>query len=347
MIEVDFLLVGQGLAGSVLASNILQNNRSLAVVDLGFGESASRQATGLINPITGRRFVKSWKIDEIFPFAQKYYEELEVLLETKFYKRTSLIKVLNNIEQQNDFAVKCLEEEYKNYLAQDIIKFDEQFQNPFACVKIEPVLQIDVNLLLEAFHAYLKKKASFLAENFNHELLQIKDHCFVYKNFQAKHLIFAEGFYIANNPFFNYLPHKFAKGEAVIFKSAQLKLSSVLGSHINICPLGNDLYYAGASYNWSDNSLESTEEKKAWLIEKLDESIKCTYEVLAFKVGVRPTVIDRRPLIGAHPQHPNMFVFNGMGTKGLSLAPYFGKELIDHILRGNAIDPEVSINRFL
>ncbi|MGZ3929944.1 MAG: FAD-dependent oxidoreductase, partial [Bacteroidia bacterium] len=70
------------------------------------------------------------------------------------------------------------------------------------------------------------------------------------------------------------------------------------------------------------------------------------YEVKDHRAGVRPSVIDRRPVIGAHPQHRNMYVFNGMGTKGVMLAPYFAEQLIRHIYQGTSLIAEVKSSRF-
>ncbi|HBA65740.1 MAG TPA: FAD-dependent oxidoreductase, partial [Methylococcaceae bacterium] len=56
--DIDFLIVGQGLAGSLLAFELIQRNAQVMVVDDG-RENASEVAAGLINPVTGIRLVKS------------------------------------------------------------------------------------------------------------------------------------------------------------------------------------------------------------------------------------------------------------------------------------------------
>lgn len=346
MKKFDFLIVGKGLAGSVLASYLLKEKQSIAIIDLSNGASSSQQAAGLINPITGRRFVKSWKIEDLLPNALDFYSKLEQELNTSFLKETSVYKVLVNREQQNDFASKCNDPIYHHFLNSELKQLTEEIPNPYSCVQIQPVLQIDVQNFINSLKSYLSKNSYLVQDEFLHQKLTPKDGFFIYEDIQAKHIIFCEGNYISSNPYFNYLPNRFAKGEALIIKSPALKMNAILSSHINICPLGNDKYYVGASYNWDDKTLEPTAEKRAFLIERLESSINCTYEILEQIAGIRPTVLDRRPLLGEHPKFKGMYVFNGMGTKGLSLAPYFGKQLIDSILNHQNIDPEVDINRF-
>lgn len=346
MKKFDFLIVGKGLAGSVLASYLLQEKQSLAIIDLSNGASSSQQAAGLINPITGRRFVKSWKIEDLLPNALNYYLKLEEQLNTSFLKETSVFKVLLNREQQNDFASKCTDPIYHHFLNSDLQQLKEEISNPYSCVEIKPVLQIDVQTFINSLSSYLNENSYLNQEEFIHEELLINEEFFQYHELQAKYIIFCEGNYVSNNAYFNYLPNRFAKGEALIINAPKLNLKSILSSHINICPIGNDKYYVGATYNWDDRSLEPTTEKRAFLIDRLDSSINCSYEILDHIAGIRPTVLDRRPLLGEHPKHKGMYIFNGMGTKGLSLAPYFGKQLIDSILYNTEIDPEVDINRF-
>ncbi|MCB9255767.1 MAG: FAD-binding oxidoreductase [Chitinophagales bacterium] len=346
MQEFDFLIVGKGLAGSILAFHLIQEKQNVAIIDSLDGRSSSQQAAGLVNPITGRRFVKSWKIEELFPSALSFYSNLERELNTSFLKETSVLKVLLNREQQNDFASKCTDPIYTPYMNSELIRLDKEIPNPFACVEIKPVLQIEVQNLIRALKTYLNKACSLYQMEFIHENLSIQNKSFQYDQIKSKRIIFCEGNYVSSNLFFNYLPNRFAKGEALIIKAPELKLNLVLSSHINICPLGKDKYYVGATYNWDDRSLKPSEEKKAFLIERLESSINCTYEILEQIAGIRPTVLDRRPLLGEHPKHQGMYIFNGMGTKGLSLAPYFSKQLVDCILHQGAIEPEVNINRF-
>lgn len=345
MQEVDFIIVGQGLVGSILSHQLLQNNQKIHIIDSGSGKNSSRQATGLINPITGRRFVKSWLTDELMTFAQTYYPMLEKELNASFYQETEVIKVLQSIEQQNDFSLRLNDENYAKYLDSKIRKFDEQFHNYHSCAIIKPALQIDVNTLQEVFLAFFRAKQIINESTFDFSDLEIHSNSYQYKNIKAKNIVFAEGFLMRNNPFFNYLPIQFAKGEVLLIESEALQLNAVLNSVANINPIGNNQYYVGATYDWNDDTLKTTSAKYDYLIKALKETITVNFKVIEHKVGMRPTTKDRRPFIGEHPKHKNMYVFNGMGTKGLSLTPYFAHQLVQYIFDGEKLHPEVDIKR--
>jgi len=345
MQEVDFLIVGQGLAGSVLSHHLLQNNQKVFIVDKGSGANSSRQATGLINPITGRRFVKSWLTDELMAYAQIYYPALQQELNASFYQETEIIKVLQSIEQQNDFSLRLSDENYSKYLNPTIKKLDKQFYNPFSCAFIKPALQIDVNALQEAFLQFFRQQEMIMEESFDFDALKIENKQYYYQNIKAKNIVFAEGYLLRNNPYFSNLPIQFAKGEVLVIESKDLQVDAVLNSVAHITPLGDNKYYVGATYDWNDDELATTQKKYDYLINALNQTITASYKVIDHKVGLRPTTKDRRPLIGEHAEHKNMFVFNGMGTKGLSLSPYFANQMVNYMLNNGELHPEVDIKR--
>ncbi|MGB0884652.1 MAG: NAD(P)/FAD-dependent oxidoreductase, partial [Flavobacteriales bacterium] len=125
-----------------------------------------------------------------------------------------------------------------------------------------------------------------------------------------------------------------------------LQLNKILKGGIMLRPEGEDRYQVAASFDWEDLTYNKTEKGRQWLLDRLDTMINCPYTVVDHKVGIRPTVKDRRPLLGRHPKHRQMYVFNGMGTRGLMLAPYGISMLLDKIEFGTALDQEWDIKRF-
>lgn len=343
----DFIIVGQGLAGSMMAFRLHEAGYRCLVIDETSGATASRQATGLINPITGRRFVKSWLTDELMAEARVLYEAMERKFGKKLLKNTSIKKIVASVEQLNDLEAKLNEKEYSEYLGEKIEYADpKMLHNPHGTIEIKKVMQVAIVDLQNCIENLLSEEGMLLKSVFDFESLVVKNDGFEYLEFSCNKLIFCEGFNVFNNKFFNYLPNRVSKGEALVIECKELAETQIISGACNITPIGNHVFYAGATYDWSDNTMQATEAKKIELEAKINETIALPFTILQHKVGVRPTVLDRRPLLGEHPLHKNMFIFNGFGTKGLSLCPYFSLQFVNYLLEKETIHPEVDIKRF-
>lgn len=345
MKEIEFLIIGQGLAGSVLAYQLIRQNKKVLIVDETSGATSSRQATGLINPITGRRFVKSWMTEQLMPYAKNFYTSIEKELNASFFKETKQVKILQSVEQQNDFYIRLQDNAYTAYLHKSKENL-RHFNNPIEAIETTPIYQIEINILQDAFLKYFKSKTCIIQEKFDFKNLKPDASNFLYNNINAKHIIFSEGYLIKDNPYFSFIPEHHTKGEALVVENEQLNIDFVLNSYINITPTQNQQYYVGATYDWNDLSENTTTKKRNEMVEKWDKTTSLALNIKEQKVGIRPTTVDRRPLLGCHPKYEKMYVFNGMGTKGLSLAPYFANHLIEHIILNKTLQKEVNIARF-
>ena len=185
----------------------------------------------------------------------------------------------------------------------------------------------------------------FSNEGFHYNEIEFLDNGIQYKDIKAKHIIFAEGFGLHANPYFNDLPLDGTKGELLIIKAPNLDLDVVIKSSVFILPIGNDLYKVGATYDWKDKTNTPTEEGKQELVDKLKEIISCDFEIVEHFGGVRPTVKDRRPLVGTHPEFKQLHVLNGLGTRGVMLGPFLANQLFQHIENKIPLDKEIDIAR--
>ena len=167
-----------------------------------------------------------------------------------------------------------------------------------------------------------------------------------WKNWNAEKIIFCDGLNSMNNPYFKALPFAPNKGEALIVKIKGLAHTNIYKSNITIVPWKDDLFWVGSSFEWQFQDSLPTESFKEKMIIALDAVLKIPYEVVDHLVGIRPANTERRPFVGLHPEFPHLGICNGMGTKGCSLAPYFTKQLIDHIEQGSLIAPEADVKRF-
>lgn len=348
--QYEYIIAGQGIAGTVLALTLIKEGKSVLIIDDPTLSHTSRIASGLYNPIVFKRLVKSWMADELIPFMDMFYTDCEKLLNEKFYYKKEIVKLFSD-QAEKEFWLKKTKEEAGNYLSPKIDTdfFTDTITNPFGAAKVMHAGNLDTALFLKATRCYFRDKNILVEETLDYKLLTQDENQVTYKNYTAQKIIFCEGYKAIHNLFFNWLPFKLTKGELITIKlkgNFCIPTEMVINKGVFILPLGNHTYKVGATYEWTDLTEQPTEDGKKQLIDKLKKIINIPFEVVLHQAGVRPTVNDRRPLIGIHPQHTTFGIFNGMGTKGVMISPYFAKQFVDFLEERLPLHKEVDIARF-
>jgi glycine/D-amino acid oxidase-like deaminating enzyme len=341
----DFIIVGQGIAGSMLVYFLLQQNKKVLVIDKSNPNSSSNIAAGVVNPITGRKMVKSWMIDEFLPFAKSIYKTLEKELNVSFFYEQDIYKIFTSAEDIEIWNRKKCDPEYVNYLGDIISDLGENINTPFGTGIIKQSCWMDVPVFIKAYRNFLRENNMLIEESFETDKLEIRKKIH-YKNFIADKLIFCEGYKAFENPYFNFIEFSLAKGEQFTIYSPELRNNKMLNKNIFILPKKDNFYSVGSTFLWDDLDENVTETGRNEIINKLNRIINCTYEITEEKAGIRPAIVDRRPVLGSHPDFSNLFIFNGLGTKGVTLAPFFAKHLVNHMLFNDLILNEVALLRF-
>ncbi len=353
--KVDFIIVGQGLAGSILAFELMERGKTVQIFDQNgsdTGGGASRIAAGIINPVTGWRIVKTWKIDELLPHAHDTYMRIGAMLGGIFWQPRTIVRTIRNIEEENQWCLRASYSENKSYCKQEVFPhfFPEKLQPFRGFVDVVGAAQVDVPNLMTAFNLFLANKNLISTEKFYFDEIKFADDNRVrYKNFEATKIIFCEGAGAVDNPYFQYLPFVLDKGELLLVKIPDfplLKFQKIFKNKMSIVPLSDDLFWVGATNEWHFENSEPSEHQRVELVSALENMLCVPFEIVGHQAAVRPTVRDRRPLIGLLKMHPQIGIFNGLGTKGTSLAPYFASHFVAHLLDGLALNPEISIERF-
>lgn len=346
MEQVDYIIVGCGLAGIAFCEQLRAHNKSFLVYE-DASQHSSSVAVGLYNPVVLKRFTEAWKAKELLNRALPSYKALEELLKIKLDHKLPVYRKFSSFEEQNQWFSAADKPSLESFLSIHIKKSSNpKIKAPFGFGEVLQTGRIDTAKLVKYYRKFLNDHDLLTQESFNYKTLEINNDLVEYKDFKAKQIVFAEGFGVVNNPYFKELPLNVAKGEIITIKAPELKIDFILKSSVFIVPLGNDLYSVGATYNWEDQTNTITEEGRKELEIKLKTIISCEYEVIDQVAGIRPTVVDRRPLVGVHSKYKNLFVLNGLGTRGVMNAPYVAGQLYSFIENNVPLDKEIDIKRF-
>jgi glycine/D-amino acid oxidase-like deaminating enzyme len=347
LILFDFIIVGQGLAGSVLAISLIKAGFKVCVIDEPKLSLSSKVAAGIWNPVVFKRLTNSWLADELVPELMDFYTWFEQETNSGMIQNRHIIKPFTEEQEKNLWLKKAqTDNEFLDKQTYENLFITTQ-QSITSYSKVLNAGNLDVISFLYCAKNYIEHNGMFIEEQFDFDQLKNADSTIHYQSVSSKNIIFCEGHLITQNPFFNWIPMKPAKGEILTIHCEELLLEKdILNKGIFILPLGNHTYKVGATYEWENLDDTPTEKRKIELQQKLDMVIQTPYAIIKHEAGVRPSVTDRRPVIGCHPELNNYFVFNGFGTKAVMLAPYFAKQFVEHIKHFSPIHPEVDTQRF-
>jgi len=345
--SLDYIIVGQGVAGSCFALKLIQENKSFIIIDQKQNQ-ASRVAVGVFNALVLKRFALIWNAEEQLKWMKIYFEKFENLLQQKLIFNIPTYRILNNNNEISTWKDKAKREELKTFMNEEIVHqpISDAIKTPLGYAEVKQTGRIDLQKCLETFRIYLEKNGQCINEKFEYDELKIDENSVQYKNFNAKNIIFCEGYGIKSNPYFNYLPVIGVKGEVLKIKTEKPIPEGIWKAKNFLLPVEKNICLTASTYDRDDLSQQPTEKGKEILTELLEEIYDGDYEILEHTAGIRPTVIDRRPLLGHHPNHKNAFILNGMGTRGTLLAPQMTEFLFDFIENGIEITKEANIRRF-
>ena len=344
---VDYLIIGQGISGTWLSYYLQKERKSFLVIDNNFPNASSKIAAGIINPITGRRHVEVWRAEEILPFALDAYKQIGNELEITPISQKDIIDFFPNPQMRISFIQRVEEKSEYLHSYPEQNHFNHLFNYEFGCGQIKPVYTVHLETLLPAWRQYLKKKDFLLEEEFDISHLQVSVNKIEYNNITAGKIIFCDGNSCAANPYFTLLPFAPNKGELLIAEIPDLPQTHIYKKGMMLVPLVTPgQWWIGSDYAWEFTNTDPTKEFREKTEQLLKAWLKMPFKILSHLSGVRPATLERRPFVGLHPQHSTIGILNGMGTKGCSLAPFFAKQLADHLCNDKPLNPEADIKRF-
>ncbi|MBT8287252.1 MAG: FAD-binding oxidoreductase [Bacteroidia bacterium] len=342
----DYIIVGCGLAGIAFAEKLRQSNKSFVLFD-DCSQQASMVAGGLYNPVMLKRFTLAWKADVQTEIALPYYQELESRLDVKFDYKMPVRRLLHSTEEQNNWFQATDDPVLKHYMSDELIQYDgSAFDCNHGLGEVYHSGRIDTLKLINKYRKALRAEGRLIDKSFKYEKIEIAGANIKYMEISCHRVVFCDGFGLKRNPYFKSLPLNGTKGELLKIQCPDLKIDYILKSSVFLIPLEGDLYLAGSTYNRYDKTNVPSEKGRDELCRRLNKLLNCDYTIVDHLAGVRPTVSDRRPILGTHNKYKGLCVLNGLGSRGVLIAPFAAGILFDHLENETPLPEEIDISRF-
>ncbi len=341
--KVDYIIVGQGIAGSWLAYEMINRGKEILVINRETEDTSSKKAAGLYNPITGKKMIKTWLADDIFLSLESHYQELEKLLKKKFLYQIPIYRPFNTVGERNEWSVK-IDEGYSNFVQELKSKSIgyQHIQDELGGIMLKKSGYVDLKTLLSAFREYLIDKGVYTSGMFDYKALEFVSDKVRYKEIEAEKAIFCEGVN-QDNPFFKDLPFKPVRGEVIDIECG-LPEDYIINRGVFMIPKGG-YHTIGSTYDHKNLTFEPQPEGISNLKRRLSKLFVGPYRIKNKRAGIRPATFDRKPFIGLHQEKKTLGIFNGFGTKGVSLTPFFAANFVDFLEKKTKIETEADVQR--
>ena len=339
------LIIGGGLAGCSLAWRLIQKGETVRIIDNKKNKSSSI-AAGMINPIVFRRVTKSWRVDAFLPEAVRFYQDLESATQRNFFSQIKIRRFFASDQEKKYWDEKQKTTEYQKYLSPSE-NHKKPYSNPgkkWGSGIVKNAYRVDSVCFMKEIHALLLSRNVMTYESFDQH--QLNPHQLAYKNERYASVVFCCGSDQDRIPYFNRVEIQHTKGQLLTISSLEMTEKETWNHKGFILPTGPNLFKVGATIERGARDTCITKEGKEHLTHVLEGLFSGSYQVSKQVAGLRPTVYDRRPVLGEHPEHKGLYIFNGLGTKGYLMAPLLAHEMMRFILLGEPVHKEVQLMRF-
>lgn len=348
MDTLDYIIVGQGIAGSCLAFELLERGAKIEIFDESWRDAACLVAAGVINPITGKRLVKSWRSGLAHPYAKKFYRALESKLGAEFFHDRKILQLCRSPEERELWTTRAELPDYAEFLGESHpAGFFDALNDSNGSFFIEHSAWVETQQAMEAFKKYFESRGVLVREGFDYAKLDTSGETLSYGGLSARKIVFCEGWRAQKNPYFSWLPYRPAKGEILSICSDAEVPPHIIHRGNWIMKCGDGLFRIGSTWDRERLDSEPTDAARAELLAAAPNMFgkKYAFDVVSHSAGVRPCTATTRPHLGAHPADSRLLSFNGFGSKGYALSPYFAKHFCDWLDGKTALDSEADLAR--
>jgi glycine/D-amino acid oxidase-like deaminating enzyme len=344
MKSVDTIIIGQGLAGSVLALQSLRMGHSVVVVHSSKWSQASRVAAGLYNPFMAQKNQVLRAAKEKWTDLHDFYTYAETTLGKSFYHPMKMYRPY--LEKNKEILGP--EHPFQEWIETEVDQayYSKWVDNQDGGVVTKYAGYVNTVAFLDATANYLQKHNAYLNTTFHESEITILEDEVEWRGMKAKRLVLCLGWKNRACSLFNWLPISLLKGDVFRIQMEGEPLPEIINKKHFIIPLENDVYRAGSTYARNFDTIQPEESGKKELEQGLKDMLKPDFNVIEHLSGIRPNSGDHHPMVGPHPYYPQIFCINGLGSKGVAYAPYAINALLNYICNGNEINSFINVQRF-
>ena len=345
--DYDFLIIGQGLAGSILAWELSQRGCRILIVDNAV-TSASQVAAGLINPITGMRLVKNQDIDFLLPAAKSYYQNLGRFFKQPFLIEKPMLRIIGS-EAEYQYCLKRLNDtSYQPYIENHTASPDENYFAPFGILKQKQTYFLLTKLLLAELQKYFEQSNGYIKAQFNCQDITLHEQKIIWQNIAVQKIIFCEGYQGQTNPWFSWLPFRPVKGEILTLASPNKLPDHLINYGFWLIASNKNTFRTGATFDRDHINTQTTQLAKKILLDALNRVAPAipTDQIIDHQAHIRPATSDKQPFLGCHTKHSRLCIFNGFGAKGSLQIPWYAQRFANYLMTNQSLPETADINRF-
>lgn len=359
--QTDFCVLGAGLAGLSLADALREQGFDTAVVEKNdIAAGASGTSGGLVNPATGRRATKTWKAEPCYETIAENLKKIQTNTRRSFYQKSGLLRpaVLRKMarKMRKQYRKTNWPDGWCQWKSEGEIK---EMHPGIVCVDgglwLPIGLSVDVAAFLHAYARYLSEAGVVFFINKEPTIIQDKSRWIVEidnETIKTRQIVFAIGGATKTSYWWDWLPLHLIKGQTATFSTggAPLTFSHALSSLGYMAQTQKpDTIVQGSTYEHDFDHLNPDKEGERYLRNRMRRTLpdlERKIKTVSRWAGLRTSTPDKKPILGAHPVHPSMHLFTGLGSKGLLYSKFLADHYVDHLTKGTNLYPEVDIIRF-
>lgn len=332
-------IIGQGLAGSVLAILLIEKGYKVHVHDDGYRSASSTVAAGMWNPLSFVNLKLARLANEMLAVMEEIYPRLETLLQAEFYHPMPLVRIFPDAGSANIWDERMISPSLRQFIAEaSEFELSERLRAPFGYGVVNHCGWLDLPVFLKAAKDFITKHATYTL----HEVKTDEWHALLAN---GDWVMLCTGWKKPADDFGADLPLMANKGQVFTLQVDGLHSDCMIKFSRFIIPLGNNLFRVGSTYEHNPKDAEPSAAADEILVD-FAELTEMSFKVIEHKAGYRPTTHDRLPLIGLHDRHHKLGIFTGFGSRGVIAAPMYAVNFIEHLVAGRPLYPESDWHRF-